>query len=94
LIVGFICNLWLWKYAPGISWLWWNVSGFIAACVAGYTVGLAFAPPVPDRLAGTLVRRVNPPLPPSRFSWRYYYLVLAAYGCGILILLIIVTFAI
>ena len=94
LIIGFICNLWLWKYAPGISWLWWNVSGFIAACVAGYAVGLAFAPPVPGRLAGTLVRRADPALPKGRSRWRYYYLVLAAYGCGILVLLTIVTFAI
>ena len=29
LIIGFAVNLFLWKYAPKISWLWWNAIGFL-----------------------------------------------------------------
>ncbi len=34
-ITGFVCglllNLGLWLFAPGVSWLWWNVFGLLAA---------------------------------------------------------------
>jgi SSS family transporter len=80
LIAGFLVNLWLWKYAPHISWLWWNVIGFIAAYAVGYPVSTAFAPSDPVKLAGTLIRRNDRAASNSRPKWRRYYLVLAAYG--------------
>ena len=36
--VGFISNAGLWLGAPGVSWLWWNVSGFLVAVVVGLAV--------------------------------------------------------
>ena len=30
LAAGFAVNIWLWLYHPDISWLWWNVTGFVA----------------------------------------------------------------
>ena len=91
LIVGFLGNLWLWKYAPDISWLWWNVTGFIAAYAVGYPVSFAFAPSDPVKLSDTLIRRNDQPVPKIGPRWRRYYLVLAAYGGGILLLLTIVS---
>jgi SSS family solute:Na+ symporter len=38
LLLGFILNLSLWQFAPSISWLWWNVFGFIATCVSAWLV--------------------------------------------------------
>jgi len=32
---GFISNLLLWLGAPAVSWLWWNVSGFLVAVAIG-----------------------------------------------------------
>ncbi len=32
LFAGVILNAWLWKFAPNVSWLWWNASGFMT-CV-------------------------------------------------------------
>ncbi|MEJ2170769.1 MAG: sodium:solute symporter, partial [Desulfobacterales bacterium] len=87
LIAGFFCNLCLWRYAPHISWLWWNVIGFFAAYGVGYPASIAFAPADPLKLSGTLIRRTALPVSESRPHWRRYYLVLAAYGCGILLLL-------
>ena len=30
LVIGFFCNLILWIFFPEISWLWWNVVGFVS----------------------------------------------------------------
>jgi len=91
LIVGFSGNLWLWRYAPDISWLWWNVIGFLAAYAAGYVISLVFPPPKAVRLSGTLYRRDEPQKSAPRRNWRPYYIILALYGTGIFVLLIIVT---
>ena len=91
LIVGFSGNLWLWRYAPNISWLWWNVIGFILAYAAGYVMSLIFPVPEADRLSGTLYRRDEPQRSAPRRNWRPYYIILALYGIGIFALLVIVT---
>jgi len=91
LIAGFAGNLWLWKYAPNISWLWWNVIGFLGAYAVGYSVSRAFPAPAAVRLAGTLIRPQIHKTQNSHHRWRLYSMVLAGYGTAILILLIIVT---
>jgi SSS family transporter len=92
LIVGFALNLLLWKYAPKISWLWWNVIGFFAAYGAGYGVSLVFPKPHPDRFAGTLFHRRRGSPGAHQTNWRPYYAVLAIYGTGILLLLVVMTY--
>lgn len=32
-------NLALWRLAPGVSWLWWNASGFLVSWAVGELVG-------------------------------------------------------
>ncbi len=91
LVTGFCGNLWLWKFAPDISWLWWNVIGFIVACVLGYLVSCAFAPPDSGKLSSTLIPRQDRKKQISRNRWWPYYMVLTVYGLGILVLLIFVT---
>ena len=91
LIVGFSGNLWLWRYAPNISWLWWNVIGFIIAYAAGYLTSLIFPVPTADRLSGTLYRRDKAQRSALQRNWRPYYIILALYGTGILVLLVIIT---
>ena len=41
LLVGLVTNLALSRFAPGVSWLWWNPAGFFAACTAALVVGRA-----------------------------------------------------
>ena len=36
IICGFACNLFFWIYLDNVSWLWWNVIGFIATFLAAY----------------------------------------------------------
>lgn len=37
-ISGIALNLWCWKYAPQVSWLWWNVIGCGAALACAWVV--------------------------------------------------------
>jgi SSS family solute:Na+ symporter len=91
LIAGFSGNLWLWKSAPDISWLWWNAIGFFVAYTTGYVISLVSAAPDAARLADTVYPRDKLRRSASRTQWRFYYLVLALYGTGILVFLIILT---
>ncbi len=47
LISGVSFNLYLWKFMPGVSWMWWNLFGFSVSCVVGYAFSLA----APERRA-------------------------------------------
>ncbi len=42
LATGTALNLILWRWVPGISWLWWNVLGCMGSLAAGYGVALFF----------------------------------------------------
>lgn len=91
LVVGFLGNLWLWKFAPDISWLWWNVIGFFVAYAAGYVMSLMFATPETSKLVTTTYLSSGPQKSESQIKWRVYYAILALYGTGILIFLIILN---
>jgi SSS family solute:Na+ symporter len=93
LIVGFGVNLLLWEYTPKISWLWWNVIGFFIACAIGYLISLAFPKPDRAKLEGTLVQRLRGSLRAHQTNWRPYYVTLALYGTGILVLLVVMTYS-
>jgi SSS family solute:Na+ symporter len=91
LIAGFCGNLWLWKFAPEISWLWWNVIGFFVASVTGYAVSSLSMITDNDMLAGLLVTQQASQTTFSLRRWWAYYIILASYGVGILIFLIWIT---
>ena len=91
LVTGFSGNLWLWRYAPNISWLWWNVIGFFLAYAVGYVMSLVFPAPAAARLSGTLYRRDELQRSAPRRNWRPHYVILALYGSAIFALLVIVT---
>ncbi len=83
LIVGFAGNLLLWKFAPGVSWLWWNVIGFGAAAAAGYLASLLFPPPEEYRIEGLLHERHSA----NSRRCRPRAIILAVYGLAIFLLL-------
>ena len=91
LIAGFLGNLWLWKYAPDISWLWWNVIGFLVAYTTGSVISLGFAAPESARLTNALYLRDRLQKRESQIKWRLHYVILALYGTGILFFLIFLT---
>jgi SSS family solute:Na+ symporter len=91
MIVGFSGNLWLWRYAPDISWLWWNVIGFLTASSVGCLASLVFPAPEAVKLSNTLYRWNEMNNSDSQCNWRPYYVILALYGTGIFAILVIIT---
>ncbi len=48
LLAGFLLNLYCWQFLPELSWLWWNVFGFLMTFVVGLLIsfkGEIIAPP-------------------------------------------------
>lgn len=78
LLTGFITNLLCWLYVPGLSWLWWNVLGFIVCVVVGY--GLSFLTPNSLQTNDDVnVFEVNKNTSNSRVTWRVKYALLLGY---------------
>ena len=48
LAAGFGMNLFCWQFAPQLSWLWWNVFGFMVTAILGYGCGFIGARPGQD----------------------------------------------
>ncbi len=48
LAAGFGLNLVCWQFVPQLSWLWWNVFGFVATVTVGYSLSFAGARPIQD----------------------------------------------
>lgn len=41
-VAGIAVNIFLWRfYQNEVSWLWWNVSGFLTTCLIGYALSVA-----------------------------------------------------
>lgn len=83
LIGGFLINVYLWVYQPGVSWLWWNVIGFVVAFAVGYILSILSSAQIArkteaqlegliyDREAMTKFEyRLNWPV---RYAWMFAY---------------------
>jgi SSS family transporter len=44
LLLGIAVNGYLWIFVPGVSWLWWNVIGFVVTFTTGVALGTAYRP--------------------------------------------------
>jgi SSS family solute:Na+ symporter len=82
---GFISNLLLWLGAPEVSWLWWNVSGFLIAVAIGV---------LSSRRKAGWVAASDTVWTPAFFvdhgferSWALGYVTLAGAACGFLLVL-------
>jgi len=87
IIAGFIANLMTWLLLPGVSWLWWNVSGCLITFGVGYSSSLLFrSRPVPNLEAlvyhADAAKQFN-----YRRNWRVYMWILAGYFFVLIIVL-------
>ncbi|MFC1454221.1 sodium:solute symporter [Verrucomicrobiota bacterium] len=87
IIVGFIANLMTWLYLPGVSWLWWNVSGCFITFGVGYGSSFLFrSRPIPN--IDALVYHPNAAKQFNyRRNWRIYLWILAGYFVVLMIVL-------
>jgi hypothetical protein len=67
---------------------------FFVAYGAGYLISLAFPKPDSARLEGTLFQAGRASLKALQKNWQPYYVTLALYGTGILVLLVVMTYVV
>ncbi len=79
LLAGFFGNCALWKFAPGVSWLWWNVIGFVVAFAVGYLVSLAGRAPEESSLEGLTYEGSSLESLNYRLNWPRNWAILSAY---------------
>lgn len=78
LVSGFVFNAYLWLKVPSVSWLWWNVIGFVVAFVVGYIVSLA-TPASEKELTGLTHASTSLESLNYRLNWPRNWSILAAY---------------
>lgn len=80
IVAGFLFNLYLWIYVPGVSWLWWNVIGCVVTFLVGYFVSFAFEAVNADQLKNIVWRRnIGKDYFHYKKNWKIYYGILALY---------------
>ena len=84
LIIGLIGNAILWKFAPEVSWLWWNVFGFFVAFVVGVAVSKATGGTEKD-LTGLVWHRGVDKEFDYEVNWPKRYRVMALYSVGMIV---------
>jgi Na+/proline symporter len=72
---GIALNPYLWLGVPQLSWLWWNVTGTVAAVLTAFVLSRLFPRPAPEVALD--------PEEPSRFDWPLRYILTALYFVGI-----------
>jgi len=90
IICGFTANLLLWKFAPGISWLWWNVIGCGITFSLGYVVSLFCQKPTSDKTRGLTFSGDAVSMAIGEKKWRKCYHLLILYSVFILVVLLMI----
>ncbi len=90
ILCGFIANLMLWKFAPEVSWLWWNVIGCLITFSVGYLTSLFFAVPDPDKVKRLTFSGDAAVEAIAVKEWKYYYMALVGYAVFILVVLVLI----
>jgi len=83
LVLGVGTNLLLWVFAPGVSWLWWNLFGFV---LAG---GCVLLWPRLRHDVPAAAEEVLFPMPGERPVWRRSYILLGVYTLLLILLLVL-----
>ena len=89
-LVGLLSNALLWKLAPEISWLWWNVFGFFIAFGVGTIVSKLSGGTQKDLTGLVWYRGVDKEFN-YEVNWPRRYAVMAAYSVGMILFCIGLT---
>lgn len=77
---GVAGNLSLWLFVPSVSWLWWNVIGFLVTLLIMFTGSYVFYPDIKKAL------RVD--IPQEKPIWKISYVSLILYVAGLFLFLL------
>lgn len=84
LIFGLASNACLWVFAPHISWLWWNVFGFVVAFSIGLIVSTATGGTTKDLTGLVWYRGVSKEFD-YEVNWPKRFSIMIAYSVGMII---------
>jgi SSS family solute:Na+ symporter len=88
LLSGFAFNLVCWQFLPKLSWLWWNVFGFVTSVAIGYGVSCLIRSPKIANLNGLTWRSLTWQDPGFRYNWRIFSAMLLGWFGFLFVLLI------
>lgn len=79
-VAGIAANLWCWRYAPQVSWLWWNVIGCVVALVCAWAASALFETGAANKRAGPFDQpiAINSPYIAILLFWTVALLLLLA----------------
>lgn len=88
IVLGVATNLVLWVGFPGVSWLWWNLTGFAVTFGVGYLASFPASTGLGEDALGSEADTVHGGLPPthSRLNWKPAYAFLVFYFFFIILL--------
>ena len=80
IFAGFLFNIYLWLFEPGVSWMWWNAIGCVITFTVGYLSSLAF-PRVDYEKIDHLIwsKSSMKDHSESKKNWNIYYAILLIY---------------
>ncbi len=87
IVAGFVGNVLLWKYAPNVSWLWWNVVGCAVTAGIGYAVSLVLRWNARANVDDLIWHRDTRSFFHYRRNWPRYHAVLVIYFFVMLLVL-------
>lgn len=89
LIAGFAFNLMLWVYFPNISWLWWNLTGFILTFATGVIVSMLTGATASENITALTYNKEEFAEFNFKGIWRTKYISLLLYTLAILAILVL-----
>ena len=89
IIAGFGINMYLWRYHPDISWMWWNVIGCVVTFIGGYVISIILGGEKanPENIDDLLYQKDSKKFFNYQRNWPVYYGVLVAYFALMIVVL-------
>jgi SSS family solute:Na+ symporter len=80
IFAGFLFNIYLWLFEPGVSWMWWNAIGCFVTFTVGYISSLAYPRPDYGKIVHLVWSRSGmKDHSESKKNWNIYYAILLIY---------------
>jgi SSS family solute:Na+ symporter len=87
ILSGYAINTFFWIMVPQVSWLWWNVIGFLGTFLVGYFLSLLW--PERKKDISSLVYNRKMPVGDYKRNWKPVYVALGIYALLLVVFLTI-----
>lgn len=91
IIGGFVVNIYIWIFMPGVSWLWWNVTGTVSTFAIGYLASFLFKTPAYDTIKDYIWHKSSLDYKKETGrNWNKYYLILILWFAVMVVILTLI----